>query len=417
MDKATRKITILNSSITGEKKNIIYKKINILLDVHEIPLTALLYNPYNGRIKSSVLSHESSFQKKIDPENEKDRLIIEQYLYDSSNRNDKTMESLVEKGQQEVGIVTNDGVIIDGNRRALLLNMINKKNNTQILFKAIVLPDELQGNKKDITLLETSYQMGVDSKIDYNPIEKYLRCKELNEEHKLSIRDISDIMAEKETKIQEWLNILRLMDEYLTRLKTPEVYTRLEKREGHFVDLNNYLKAYLLKINHAVKWEYSVGDVHRMKFAYFDYIRLPIPVQRARVIGKAASSNSFFCHKEIWDNFITEHEKIINTYSEPVLSVIKEAEPDKSNEDITRYLDEKWKESLEEKLDENFSLSESKLKDLVELHTPIKILRRVVNSLGQIDNDQLIQSSKPEAEKLLGIIHSKSFEMLNLFSK
>ena len=39
-------------------------------------------------------------------------------------------------------------------------------------FKAVILPEN--ATKKEILQLETSFQMGEDAKVDYNPIEKYL---------------------------------------------------------------------------------------------------------------------------------------------------------------------------------------------------------------------------------------------------
>lgn len=46
-------------------------------------------------------------------------------------------------------------------------------------FKAVILPES--ATKKDILQLETSFQMGEDEKVDYNPIEKYLKCKDLED--------------------------------------------------------------------------------------------------------------------------------------------------------------------------------------------------------------------------------------------
>lgn len=413
MNKENRIKTISTSPENGERKTINYKGNNIL-PVQEIPLTALLYNPYNGRIRSSILSYEQRANRLVNPEDDKDKLIIEQYLYDSaSHKNEKTIESLEINGQQEVGIITKDGVIIDGNRRALLLNLINRKNNTSIPFKAIVLPDELQNHEKDIILLETGYQMGVDSKVDYNAIEKYIRCFELKTTHSLTSEDIAKIMAEEPKKINEWLGILNLMDEYLTRLSSPKVYTRLEKREGHFVDLYNYLKTYGNLNSQSVKWAYTADDLTKMKHSYFDYIRLGIPVQRARIIGKPSSSNSFFCQKSIWKEYIVEHEKIIQSYSEQSFNSLKEVEVDKSYEDIIRLLDVKWKENLETQLSENISYSESSLKDFIELHTPLKLLKRVQNNLNQIDSNEIKNSPKEETLKLLTVISSKVTSLLN----
>ena len=93
-------------------------------NAYRVPLEYLIYNKYNGRIGSSVKSFEKQ-QYGIDAENPEHQKIIEQYLWDSKKERNKTTEqNLVENGQNRYGIITEDGVIIDGNRRAMLLNRI-----------------------------------------------------------------------------------------------------------------------------------------------------------------------------------------------------------------------------------------------------------------------------------------------------
>lgn len=123
--------------------------------VYEIPLDALIYNQYNGRIGSVVKSFEKQSHT-LDPENPEDIELIEKFLFDSKKEaNAKTLESLRSTGQIKFGIVTSDGVIIDGNRRASLMNKIRRDpKSTQeqkdrcAYFKAVILPETAQ--KRDI---------------------------------------------------------------------------------------------------------------------------------------------------------------------------------------------------------------------------------------------------------------------------
>ena len=112
--------------------------------------------------------------------------IIEKLLWDSKiDRNRKTQKSIADFGQQKVGIITRDGIIIDGNRRTMLLNDIQndgvlsgkKYNKKYNYFKTVVLPVTLLENPLEIEKLETSYQMGEDQKLGYNATEKYLKAK------------------------------------------------------------------------------------------------------------------------------------------------------------------------------------------------------------------------------------------------
>ena len=248
-----------------ESKAIWYKGELRIFEVEKILLENLIYNKYNGRIKSAVLSYESGIGKELNPKEPNDKKIIENYLFESAeNRNEKTLQSLKDYGQQEIGIVTKDLIVIDGNRRASLLNKLHREGNDVNYFKTVILPDTLENNALEIIKLETNYQMGVDNKVEYKPIEKYLRCKELIKKYNISIEDVAKLMAEKPNRISQWMSILSLMDEYLKYLDSPEIYTRLDKKEGHFVDLINYLK--------------QSDNNNELKEVYFDFIRLGLPV-------------------------------------------------------------------------------------------------------------------------------------------
>lgn len=93
-------------------------------NVYRIPLECLVYNVENGRISSLVKSYTKEHCQ-LDPSNEEDAKRIEEFLFSSSEeRNKKTKEDLIANGQLEPGIITADGVIVDGNRRASLLRSI-----------------------------------------------------------------------------------------------------------------------------------------------------------------------------------------------------------------------------------------------------------------------------------------------------
>lgn len=227
MDAATRKAKLeeiktnqLNQAMTGIPLR--YKGTTRTEIVWRIPLDYLIYNKYNGRIGSDVLSYEKQ-NGELNAELDSDREIIETFLYESKvDRNKTTMESLLKIGQQRYGIVTSDGIIVDGNRRAMLLNRLFHKYEEygysyaevekSQYFLAIILPDDAE--EKDIQQLETIYQMGEDDKLDYNPIEKYLKCKELKHLG-FTEKQIAEFMSEKESQIKQWLEILTLMEEYL----------------------------------------------------------------------------------------------------------------------------------------------------------------------------------------------------------
>lgn len=87
------------------------------MNVYEIPLEYLIYNKYNGRILSRTKTLEKQ-GRNIYPETEDGQKVIEDLLWKSKiTRNGITKKDIYDKGQLKIGIVTKDGIVIDGNRR------------------------------------------------------------------------------------------------------------------------------------------------------------------------------------------------------------------------------------------------------------------------------------------------------------
>ena len=133
MDASTRKAKLIelqanenNVAMTGIPLR--YKGETRTVKVYRIPLDYLIYNKYNGRIGTDVLSYERQ-NGILDAEKDEDRTLIERFLYESKKeRNETTLKSLQQNRQQRYGIVTADGTIVDGNRRAMLLNRLFHKH-------------------------------------------------------------------------------------------------------------------------------------------------------------------------------------------------------------------------------------------------------------------------------------------------
>lgn len=197
------------------------------MNVYKVPLEYLIYNKYNGRILSRTKSLERQ-NYQINPESPQGKALIEKLLWDTDvGRNQATQKNIEAYGQQKVGIITKDGVVIDGNRRVMLLNKIKKFD----YFKTVILPVALEENPLAIEKLETIYQMGEDEKLSYNPIEKYLKTKGLKDRG-ISVEKIAEWMGETEDTIKKYLDVMEIMDEYLEFFEYDGIYTQLDKREG-----------------------------------------------------------------------------------------------------------------------------------------------------------------------------------------
>lgn len=388
-------------------------------NAYKIPLVYLIYNKYNARIGTLVKSYEKQ-RHSLNAVNPKDAKRIEKFLWESKlARNQTTMKSLVEDEQKQWGIVTNDGTIIDGNRRAMLLNKIHRNRDNYErnvdhaqFFIAVILPEGAE--PKELSRLETTYQMGEDEKLDYNPIEKYLRCQDLRDIHGFEVSDIAGMMGEKEGQIKEWLEIMKLMEDYLAYLGYEGIYTRLDKREGQFVNLNQYLKRYS---NGSKKpdWGYHTEfDVNNLKGVCFDYIRAEYEGKEFRRIAQP-SQDGIFCRGEVWRDFFKAHSDKVEPVTEDEKSV-KEWGEDNPDADLTGLLgtrDSEWKAQTEDALEGNLRRAVHIVELFKQADQPVKLVNRAIETMQKI-NTKADTFYTPEVDDLLKQLNSLAWDYRQL---
>ena len=373
-------------------------------NAYSIPLSILTYNPYNGRIGAEVKSYERQHHV-LNPDDPSDVATIEKFLWDSRpDANERTMRSLVEDHQQRFGIVTADGKIIDGNRRASLLNKIwrsdsiapNKKQHCQF-FEAIILP--VDADRKEIIRLETTYQMGEDAKVDYGPIEKYLKAGDLKEE-RFSDEEIASFMGVTSKEVAQYLRVLKLMNEYLDSYGYTGIYTMLDGNEDSFLKLEAALRGY--KAGGVPQmWGYDADtDVADLKAISFDYIRLGFDQQDFRDIirkpNKSTSSSSLFADEGIWREFSEKHFSAVEAVDEDTVDDIIRKNPDADLKRLLRARDDKWRKSVDVSMKDNFSKMQDRLHNTQQAAEPLKLLQKALSALASVDVEQ--ESFKNDAE-------------------
>lgn len=394
-------------------------------NVYKIPLKFLIYNKYNGRIGSRVKTFEKQ-RHELDAENDAHKKIIEDFLWESKiDRNENTMQDILRNGQLKVGIVTSDGVIIDGNRRALLLNRIwehgdeyrgeHNIDNCEF-FNAVILPED--ADPKEIQKLETTYQMGEDEKLPYDSIEKYLKIKDLIG-FGFDASAIAIMFQQEESKIKEWIEIMKLMDEYLDYLGYSGVYTRLEKTEGPLVDLNIYNKRYGNgSQSRMVSWPYTDLDLNEMRLLCFDYIRARYEGKEFRKIAQPSTKESIFCKsKELWDDFLAEHNTKIRTIQEKSVQELINESPDEDLAKLTSARDKDWTEKANGLLKGNFNKHFEKLQDLNDADQPVELATKALNALAAINKDVPQFFEDASLMETLKSINQLSFEMMREIKK
>jgi len=366
-----------------------FKGENRQFKVWSIPFEFLVYNQYNGRIGSAVKSFEKQ-DHTLNPEDSKDARIIEKFLWESKvSANEATLNSLKNIGQQKIGIVTSDGVIIDGNRRASLMKRILKdqsystteKERVGNEFKAVILPTD--ATKEDILRLETSYQMGEDAKVEYNAIEKYLKCKDLKDVG-FTDDEIADFMGEKKSNIKTYFEILNLMDEYLDYFGYNGIYTMASGHEDSFIRLNTALSQYNSGV--AQMWDANKEDINDLKCVAFLYIRMDLPQMDFRqIIQKPTSTNtSIFANKDLWNNIKTILE-LEEVFDEKSVEETLEEHEDEDPQKVLNARDAEWKKKVEKNLSNKFKECTDVLESRQAAKEPIRLINKALSAMESIE--------------------------------
>ncbi|MEQ9467833.1 MAG: hypothetical protein RLN88_10515 [Ekhidna sp.] len=391
------------------------------MEVYKIPLDYLIYNKYNGRILSRTKSLESQ-DKKIDVETPEGKGKIEDLLWLSKvDRNEQTLHSIkTAGGQQKPGIITRDGIIIDGNRRAMLLS----RSGMYDYFKAVVLPVTLEENPLEIEKLETTYQMGEDEKLGYNPIEKYLKAKGLYKTiakreysstdaspDQEAVRKISEWMGEDKSTIKDYLQIMETMDDYLDYLEYNGIYTQLDGREDQFINLTRWLTTFYGEDSAKAFDGYRDEDVDDLRTIAYDYIRIKYEGKKFRNLAYGLKENHYFGDREIWSSFRDFHfdqkDKII------------EEEINLNSPNLERHLNDRDKAFLELSklgkdksfLHENDDNHYTWLRNKKAADEPEKLVKNAIRSLESINQNHKSFSS-PSVKTELKSLNEFASKML-----
>ncbi|MEJ8669492.1 hypothetical protein WKI71_16935 [Streptomyces sp. MS1.AVA.1] len=149
------------------------------VEVIDLPLNGLYYNPSTHRIRAQR-SHDPARDEALvkDPwsADSQDylRFLIEASPTDPNLRDpdfDKLMESLQQFGQNDPGLVTHHGVLVNGNTRAVALRKLGVQS-----MRVGVLPEWFTW--ADINAVELSLQLRRDHRRDYSYVNRLLALEE-----------------------------------------------------------------------------------------------------------------------------------------------------------------------------------------------------------------------------------------------
>lgn len=374
-----------------------------IMSVFRIPLQYLSYNPYNTRFLAQAKTLERRFGSELSDENPEHIKAIEKCIWDEkSSENFSTIDSLIKHGQLEPGVVTADGIVLAGNRRFRLLNEIDRNPNkyessTNSIaslgcFEAVIL-DDVQLSKKEIIYYESFYQFGIEDKVEYNPIQKYVAAHE-QREIGFTTQQIADhfmsITKGKKSEVEKWLEVYDYMDEYLNYIDEEGIYTALVGREEAFLRLNLTIKGFTNGRAGANSWAFNNMDLDELKMVFFDYIRLNIPTHDFRQFQKT------FSVEEQWKKFRDDVDRVIDDENNRIDSFdnYRKRLPETEEPEISKTRQNDYKSKVEVGLNKIYGREKARLTSEEFEGLPLDILKSIQQKLNKLEIDMTANGDK-----------------------
>jgi len=223
------------------------------LEVFRIRLNLLTYNFDNLRVEYQIRARERQLGYKLDFEDPNHRSIYSELFEDSlrGKKANNLKKDILNRLQREPGIISYGGVILDGNRRYMVLKDLlkdesGKPEGTPDKYRyldVVRLPKDLP--KQSMLEIQARNQMADDFKEDYNPMNQLLAIRKFKDSG-FNNNKISSLLNLKVKEIEYREQQLDLIDEFLEMNNQDFKYELIQQFEiiDHFTELRKTLQGH-----------------------------------------------------------------------------------------------------------------------------------------------------------------------------
>jgi hypothetical protein len=405
------------------KSKIIIKGQAQLAPIYRLALDDLAYHKGNGRIKAEVLEKEAELGRELNIADKADQKIIRELLLSIRvEENEKIKADLKKNGQINPGIITSDGIVINGNRRkALLEDLYQETGIDQYNYLDVqVLPSDI--NKAELWLIEAGIQLSAPQQLDYSPINHLLKLKEGIAAGLEIERMASRIYGVSKEKIEEDLKRLDLIDEYLGDFVCKGGrYHLVRGLNEHFINLQIILD-WAEHPRGAVRrdWQPDENDIEELKIVGFYYIRMKMPHLRIREL------RDLFAMKDSWkevkkalnvkNELTAEERENLTIPIQPPKTDDEEEDLEATSEDPSllttsegRDMQEEavWKDARKDQLKTFFQDGKERIQISKDKERPLTLARRALKFIEAIPDDRA-RLQEPQMDHVLGKIIART---------
>lgn len=240
------------------------------LKVIRVNPNTLLLNPKNNRLSGQLADYSSKDSILLDPTSVSSQNILHKLLSETEQYSE-LKEQLKILGQQEPGLITRDGLLVNGNTRVAALRDLNID-----YVDVAVLPTNVVDD--DILSLEMSLQVQDLVHQDYTFTNELLLMKRFLDEGG-SQKELATKMGwirRGESKVNTRMRLLNYIEE-VRRLSSPPIpYNVFDSKEQHLKDLDTEYQRY--------KNEGDINAAEQLKWSRLTGIFLKLNKDQVRAI-------------------------------------------------------------------------------------------------------------------------------------
>lgn len=352
-------------------KRLRLKGITTEYQAYRISIDSLKYNAKNDRIATFITQYIDEVGE-LPEETEQINEILEEFIIESNpDAFKKTKNNIKAIGQHEVAVVTSDGIVIDGNRRFTVLRELFRETGREEFgyLDAVILNRNLY-NDKDIKRLELNLQHAIESKVDYNPIERLVGIYRdlIQDGHPFTVEEYAAETQMKKTDINTEIEIAKLLVEYLKYINQPDKFhiARTHKIDGPLREVYTILKSNKIDDD-------DTFDVKEFLFA--NMLTLEGDLTR-----KIRDLKPIMKNRETRHQILQESEDVLDDISDNLANDEVRSVAEKTGIiNIDREITEKINETTEKYVDAN-KLSNAK-------NQPIEILKKSLLQIEKVDKE------------------------------
>jgi len=238
-------------------------------------------------VRFSTLNHRTKAEQKRDAQQNGDlglfsadplgkRAQMAQYrILCSQSGFDDLKEDLKKRRQQDPAVVTAEGVLINGNRRAAALRSLlqNDAHLDSRYIRCLVLPED--ASPREVLDLETELQIARDFKEGYSWINEALLIEELYSHEGRDFEHLARKMHRSVTDVRNMYEKIQQVNQLVEMSRGSRFHIDFEDHESAFDELTKHIKNKPKREAESVRAAYYLGTLSGVTYRELRNLRRP----------------------------------------------------------------------------------------------------------------------------------------------